>query len=108
MLNFKKLNKFDRLMAVITFAEAGEAETAIMLMDMDKKKEQKRWLSNPTINLTADFCPILPDKKEGKEQRYFPQEEEITRRTQRQSNRGASGKSPELKRHLDRSPFVSI
>jgi hypothetical protein len=44
-----------------------------------EKEEQKRWLSNPTINLTADLSPILVNKKERQQQCYFPQEEEIAR-----------------------------
>jgi hypothetical protein len=38
--NTKKLNLWDRIMAAITFAEAGEAKTAIELLD-NKTKEQR-------------------------------------------------------------------
>ena len=44
MANFKKLNKFDRLMAAITFAEAGDHETAIELMTDSRKKNRKRMI----------------------------------------------------------------
>lgn len=38
-----RINKFDRLMAAITFAEADERETAMEVMSEDlKKKKQKR------------------------------------------------------------------
>jgi len=36
----KKLNLWDRFMAAITFAEAGEAETAIEMLD--RKTKEKR------------------------------------------------------------------
>ena len=42
MLGLKKLNTFDRIMAAITFAEAGEHKTAIRLMEKGHKKKQKR------------------------------------------------------------------
>ena len=38
--NTKKLNLWDRIMMAITFAEAGEAETAIELLD--KKTTEQR------------------------------------------------------------------
>ena len=38
--NTKKLNLWDRIMMAITFAEAGEAETAVNLLDK-KTKEQR-------------------------------------------------------------------
>ena len=38
--NTKKLNLWDRIMMAITFAEAGEAKTAIELLDK-KTKEQR-------------------------------------------------------------------
>ncbi|MBW1641599.1 MAG: hypothetical protein JRJ76_02045 [Deltaproteobacteria bacterium] len=57
MLNFKKLNKFDRLMAAITFAEAGESETAIKLMDQGQKKKQKRIVKKS--DKRADQRPVL-------------------------------------------------
>jgi len=57
MLEFKKLNKFDRLMAAITFAEAGEHETAIKLMDQGKKKQQKRIVKKSEKR--ADQRPVL-------------------------------------------------
>ena len=38
--NTKKLNLWDRIMAAITFAEAGEAETAVHLLD--KKTNEQR------------------------------------------------------------------
>ncbi len=57
MLNFKKLSKFDRLMAAITFAEAGEAGTAIELMDMDGKKKQKKIVKKSEKRI--DQRPVL-------------------------------------------------
>lgn len=42
MSELKKLNKFDRLMAAVTFAEAGEHKTAIELMEKGQEKKQKR------------------------------------------------------------------
>ncbi|MBW1895232.1 MAG: hypothetical protein JRI91_16310 [Deltaproteobacteria bacterium] len=57
MLNFKKLNKFDRLMAAITFAEAGETETAIQLMDMGRKKRQKKIVKSSEKRI--DQRPVL-------------------------------------------------
>ena len=44
MINLKDwTNRFDRLMAAITFAEAGERETALEVMGQKpKKKIQKR------------------------------------------------------------------
>ena len=57
MLNFKKLNKFDRLMAAITFAEACESETAIKLMDQGQKKKQKRIVKKS--DKRADQRPVL-------------------------------------------------
>jgi hypothetical protein len=36
----KKLNLWDRIMMAITFAEAGEAETAVKMLD--KKTSEKR------------------------------------------------------------------
>ena len=38
--NTKKLNLWDRIMTAITFAEAGEAETAVQLLD--KKTNEQR------------------------------------------------------------------
>jgi hypothetical protein len=38
--NTKKLNLWDRIMMAITFAEAGEAKTAIEMLD-NKTKEQR-------------------------------------------------------------------
>jgi len=38
--NTKKLNVWDRIMMAITFAEAGEAKTAIELLD-NKTKEKR-------------------------------------------------------------------
>ena len=38
--NTKKLNLWDRIMAAITFAEAGETNTAIVLLD--RKTKEKR------------------------------------------------------------------
>ena len=38
--NTKKLNLWDRIMMAITFAEAGEAETAVQLLD--KKTNEQR------------------------------------------------------------------
>ena len=38
--NAKKLNLWDRIMMAITFAEAGEAKTAIELLD-NKTKEKR-------------------------------------------------------------------
>ena len=38
--NAKKLNLWDRIMMAITFAEAGEAKTAIEMLDK-KTKEQR-------------------------------------------------------------------
>ena len=38
--NTKKLNMWDRIMAAITFAEAGEANAAIELLD-NKTKEKR-------------------------------------------------------------------
>ena len=38
--NTKKLNLWDRVMAAVTFAEAGEAETAVQLLD--KKINEQR------------------------------------------------------------------
>lgn len=39
--NAKKLNLWDRIMMAITFAEAGEAKTAIELLD-SKTKEKRQ------------------------------------------------------------------
>ena len=44
----KKLNMWDRFMAAITFAEAGEANTAIELLDnktKEKRPENRVWKS---------------------------------------------------------------
>ena len=57
MLIFKKLSKFDQLMASITFAEAGEHETAIKLMDQSQKKKQKRIVKKSEKR--ADQRPVL-------------------------------------------------
>jgi len=38
--NTKKTNLWDRIMMAITFAEAGEAETAVQFLD--KKTQEKR------------------------------------------------------------------
>lgn len=42
--NTKKLNLWDRIMTAITFAEAGEAKTAIELLDNKtiEKRQEKR------------------------------------------------------------------
>lgn len=44
MINLKSLkDTFDRMMAAVTFAEAGERETALdMLYDKPEKNKQKR------------------------------------------------------------------
>ena len=43
MFNLKdRINRFDRLMAAITFAEAGERETALEEMGKKPKKEKQK------------------------------------------------------------------
>ena len=44
MFNLKELiNRFDRIMAAITFAEAGESEKALdILYDQPEKKKERR------------------------------------------------------------------
>jgi hypothetical protein len=39
---FQKLNFFDRLMAAITFAEVNEKDTAIEIMDSQKRQQKGR------------------------------------------------------------------
>ncbi|NOY69989.1 MAG: hypothetical protein GXP53_11000 [Deltaproteobacteria bacterium] len=39
---FKRLNFFDRLMAAISFAEAGEHKTAMKFMEADTGKQKRR------------------------------------------------------------------
>jgi len=39
---FQKLNPFDRLMAAISFAEVNEKDTAIEIMDSQKRRKKSR------------------------------------------------------------------
>jgi hypothetical protein len=57
MDNFKKLSRFDRLMAAITFAEAGEVKTAIEVMPEVRQKKKKRITKRPAKQ--ADQRPTL-------------------------------------------------
>ena len=57
MMGLKKLNTFDRIMAAITFAEAGEHKTAIRLMEQGQKKKQKRLVKKSEKR--ADQRPVL-------------------------------------------------
>ena len=45
MMNLRStLNKFDQLMAAVTFAEAGESQTALEIMNQKPRKENRNHL----------------------------------------------------------------
>lgn len=59
MFNFKDLiNKFDRIMAAVTFAEAGEREKALDIL-YDKPEEQKERRIGSRITKQEETRPRL-------------------------------------------------
>ena len=59
MFNRKyRTNKFDRLMAAVTFAEAGERESALEVMLQKLKKKKQKWIG-PKTNRTDSTRPDM-------------------------------------------------
>jgi hypothetical protein len=59
VINLKdRINKFDRLMAAVTFAEAGEPETALEIMIQKLKKKKRKWIGS-RVNRTESNRPNM-------------------------------------------------